>query len=143
MSNDISSLFGKVWGLVFNCEQNFLNFIKTFCYPIEKNLIDVASNLNQRIELNLIEPILNLCKSMKDFCPINGLLWQIHTKQQHIDTSKIDLYYNLIKNEREQINSIINQDFLTNDIKIICKNCFDIAIKELNEFESLIKDIKN
>ena len=55
-----SSLFGKAWGCILNFDTYFLNYIKPFCFKIEKHLINLAYILNQMIEPKYKEPILNL-----------------------------------------------------------------------------------
>ena len=133
-NNEKASLFGKAWGCIFNFDKSLLNYIKGFSYQIEKHLINLADILNQIIEPKYIEPIINLCESMKDFCSNNSILWQIHTGNFRPESSKASIYNISIKKEKAVIDGIFNQEIQFNeDIKVDFQNCFNAAQKKIDE----------
>jgi hypothetical protein len=111
-----------------------LNYIQGFSYQIEKHLIILADILNQIIEPKYIDPILNLCESMKDFCSNNSILWQIHTGSFNPEKSQASKYNISIKKEKAVIDSIFNQEIQFNEnIKADFQNCFNAAQKKIDE----------
>ena len=141
-SSDKTSLFGKCWGCVLNFNDFFLKYIKTFCNTIEKHLINLANILNQIIEPMYIEPILNLCESMKEFCRPNSILWQISTKSFKPEPSKANLYNDSIKKEKNIADFIFNQEIQFNEnIKADFQNCFSEAQKEIDKL--ILIDVKD
>ena len=132
--NDFCSLFGKAWCCIFTLDNSTLNYIKYFCYPIEKYLINLAQYLYSIIEPKLIEPILNLCERMKDFCSTNSILWKIHTKKFQPELSKANIYNNMIKKEKNLINLIFSQEIqINNNIKDDIINCLEEAQTEIDK----------
>ena len=132
LSDENTSLFGKAWGLTLSIEPFLLNYIKAFSFPIERHLINLAEALNQIIEPKYIEPILNLCESMKEFCSKNSILWKIHIGQFEPEPSKASLYNNSIKKEKSIIENIFNQEIQFNEnIKTDFQNCFSEAEKKI------------
>ena len=141
-SEDKSSLFGKCWGCVLNFNEDFIKYIKTFCNKLERHLMNLAEILNKIIEPKYIEPILNLCESMKDFCSKNSILWQISTNQFKPETSKANLYDESIKKEKNIVDSIFNQEIQFNEnIKADFQNCFAEAQKEVDKL--ILIDVKD
>ena len=91
----------------------------------------MAYILNQIIEPKYIEPILNLCESMKEFCSKNSILWQIQINQFSPEQSNASLYNDAIKIERSMVEAIFNQEIQFNDdIKADITGCFGEAQKK-------------
>jgi len=140
--SDKSSLFGKCWGLVLNFNEMFLKYIKVFCNTIEKHLITLADILNKIIEPMYIEPILNLCESMKEFSNSNSILWQIITGQFKPEPSKANIYNESIKKEKAIVDNVFNQEIQFNEnIKADFQNCFGEAQKEIDKL--ILIDVKD
>lgn len=140
--SDKSSLFGKCWGLVLNFNEMFLKCIKVFCNTIEKHLINLAVILNKIIEPMNIEPILNLCESMKEFSNSNSILWQIIAGQFKPEPSKANIYNESIKKEKAIVDNIFNQEIQFNEnIKADFQNCFGEAQKEIDKL--ILIDVKD
>jgi MoxR-like ATPase len=141
-SNDKTSLFGKCWGCVLNFNDNFLKYIKYFCNTIERHLINLADILNKIIEPIYIDPILNLCESMKEFSKPNSILWQISTKQFKPEPSKANIYNELIKKEKAIVDNVFNQEIQFNEnIKADFQSCFGEAQKEIDKL--ILIDVKD
>ena len=141
-NNEKSSLFGKAWGCALIFDKQILNYIKGFSYQIEKHLINLADVLNQIIEPKYIEPIINLCESMKDFCSNNSILWQILTGSFTPESSQASKYNISIKKEKAVVDSIFNQEIQFNEnIKADFQNCFNTAQKKIDEL--ILIDVKD
>ena len=140
--NDKTSLFGKCWGCVLNFDDIFLKYIKTFCNTIERHLINLADILNRIIEPIYIEPILNLCESMKEFSKPNSILWQISTKQFKPEPSKANIYNESIKKEKAIVDNVFSQEIQFNEnIKADFQSCFGEAQKEIDKL--ILIDVKD
>ena len=102
----------------------------------------MAYILNQIIEPKYIEPILNLCESMKEFCSKNSILWQIQINQFSPEQSKAPLYNIAIKRERSIVEEIFSQEIQFNDdIKADLTSCLEEAQKKIDEL--IINDEKD
>ena len=135
--DDKSSLFGKAWGIVLIFDKNFLDYINTFCYPFEKQLINLAYVLNQIIEPKYIESIVNICESMKFFHSRNSILWQINTGNFIPESSKISLYKKAIKEEKEIIYSVFNGKIDLKYENLDFHSMFIEAQEKIYEFEMM------
>ena len=134
-NSDVKScLFAKSWGCIFNFNETILSFIKQFCYPIEKHLINLAYFLYLKIEPAYISQILNLCESMKDFCSKDSILWKMNTNQFNPKSMDINLYNTEIKKEKKLIDYIFNQKIKIEEvIKDEFINCLEKAQIEIDK----------
>lgn len=137
-----SSLFGKAWSLVYNLNDNMLSFVSTFCYPLEKSLLDLAKALYDIVEPSLIEEIVKLCYSMKEFCNSDSILWKIHTNQFVFDKTCLDDYADAIKREKGILDKVFSQNIqLDPSLK---SKILDTLAKVDKEIEGyIIDDIKD
>lgn len=163
--NNKSSLLGKAWSIVYNCNKtDLMDYFNIFSYPLESNLINLCLNIFELIEFKYLDDIISITKKMEDFCSKGSLLWQIHTNEFKPDKAKIDYYKTQIKIEEDTLNIILNQkikigkqvsdelkklliDVKSKIEKIIEDNEKDITKKKFltkkNEIKKLLDSIKS
>ena len=105
-SKNSSSLVGRIWSIIINLTDKFLEIIeyfqKSFCF-LEVDALNIFQFLYNKLDKNHLDDLIDNIKSISFFCDTESILWKYRNLIINFEKNKekdFNRYYEFLKNQK-------------------------------------------